>query len=212
MQPVAHSRRCVGVHHGTEVAARSLASDTAWPHETPGNVSETTVHASVGSEPVSATARAAANQSKTQQLSTVHCRLPASSAEAEACLSTRRALVPATRDWSAASALLCSLDYVPALCRCPCRTSNSLKQITRQGVLRLPCFRPIPLVQAFLGSGPKYPLPNLRTLGVKPANFLAAVMQESVDIEAQWNWTNARTRKGRQWSERTEIAARHGIT
>ena len=147
MQPVAHWGRCAGVHHGTEVAERRWPA-TAWPHETPGNVSETTVHASVGSEPVSATARAA-NQSKTQQLSSVHwpalssarCRLPASIAEAEACWSTRRALVPATRDWSAASGLLCSLDYVPALCQCPCRTSNSLKQITRQGALRLPCFR-----------------------------------------------------------------------
>jgi hypothetical protein len=72
-------------------------------------------------------------KAETQQLSTVHrpalssasCQLPSSTAEAEACFSTRRALVPAMRDWSAASALLCSLDYVPALCRCPCRTSNT---------------------------------------------------------------------------------------
>jgi hypothetical protein len=57
LKPLAYDRR-------TEVAERRGPASTVWPHETPGNVSETTAHA---------TARAA-NQSR--DAATVHCPPP----------------------------------------------------------------------------------------------------------------------------------------
>jgi hypothetical protein len=82
-----------------------------------------------------------------------------------------------TRDWPVTSLTLCSVEKVPAFCWLLCRTSNSLRQITKAGVLRPSVFqiRHFPLVEAFLGVPYRY---QFYCRGGLNVNLTLPVMQD----------------------------------
>jgi hypothetical protein len=126
---------------------------------------------------------------------------------------TRLDRVPATRDWSRSSSLLCSVDCVPAFCSLPCRTSNSLTQITKQELCILPCFRyRHSHLTSFLGSRTEIPATKLGADWVQLLISSLPVMHDSDNSAAVWNWMRCKNTKERKRIEFAEITMRPQIT